>query len=128
MTYVLDSGGVSRLAGDRAVLTVLRDGGQLPPEVPAIVLVECLTGDARRDHAVNRLLAMSMVRPVDEPLARCAADLRGRTGRAGEITATDAVVAALAERVESAVIVTSDPKDLTDLTAQTGGDIRVLAV
>ena len=30
MTYVLDSGGVSRLAGDRAVLAVLRDRGQLP--------------------------------------------------------------------------------------------------
>ena len=127
MTYVLDSGGVSRLAGDRAVLAVLRDRGPLPPEVPVVVLVESLTGDHRRDHAVNRLLSMCVVRPVDEARARRAATLRGRSGRADEISAVDAVVVALAERVDSAVVVTSDPRDITDLVNESGRQIQALA-
>lgn len=112
----------------RALLALLRQRGEWPPEVPAVVLVECLSGDHRRDHAVNRLLSMCIVRPVDEPLARRAAVLRGRSGRADEIAATDAVVVALAERVDSAVVVTSDPRDITDLVAQSGQKIRVLPV
>jgi predicted nucleic acid-binding protein len=128
MTHVLDSGGVSRLVQGRALLALLRQRGEWPPEVPAVVLVECLTGDHRRDHAVNRLLSMCIVRPVDEPLARRAAVLRGRSGRADEIAATDAVVVALAERVDSAVVVTSDPRDITDLVDQSGRPVRVVAV
>ena len=128
MTHVLDSGGVSRLVADRALIAALRQRELWPPEVPAVVLVECLTGDHRRDHAVNRLVSMCMVRPVDEPMARRAAALRGRSGRADEISAVDAVVVALAERLDSAVVVTSDPRDITRLAAQSPRAIRGLAV
>lgn len=128
MIHVLDSGGVSRLVADRAFIAALRQRELWPPEVPAVVLVECLTGDHRRDHAVNRLVSMCVVRPVDEPMARRAAALRGRSGRADEISAVDAVVVALAERLGSAVVLTSDPRDITDLVNETGQPIRVLAV
>lgn len=73
MTLILDSGGVSALAGHRARLQVLSRRGEWPPEVAAVVLAESLTGDHRRDFHANRLLRMSSVRPVDEPLARLAA-------------------------------------------------------
>jgi predicted nucleic acid-binding protein len=128
VTLVLDSGGVSRLAEDRAVLAALRGRGQWPPEVPAVVLVECLTGDHRRDHAANRLLAMCIVRPVDERLSRRAALLRGRSGRPGHLASTDAVVVAMAERVGSAVVVTSDARDIGALADQSDQPIKVLAV
>ncbi|MGL4175301.1 MAG: PIN domain-containing protein [Dermatophilaceae bacterium] len=125
MTVVLDAGGVSFLASDRAVLTVLRERGEWPPLVPAVVLAECLTGDHRRDHAVNRLLAMSAVRDVDEPLARRAAALRTPARRAGTVSAVDAVVVALAERHPTAVVVTSDPHDLRALGAHSPAGVRI---
>nr|WP_159898758.1 hypothetical protein [Ornithinibacter aureus] len=71
---------------------------------------------------------MCIVRPVDEALARRAAALRGGSGRAAQIAATDAVVVALAERLESAVVVTSDPRDITDLVSGARQTIGVLAV
>lgn len=125
MTVVLDSGGVSLLASDRAVLTVLRERGEWPALVPAVVLVECLTGDHRRDHAVDRLLAMCTVRDVDERLARRGAALRTATGRAGTVAAVDAVVVALAERHPPALVVTSDPVDIRSLAAGSAADVRV---
>src|SRR5262245_26547653 len=95
LTLVLDSGGVSGLAGRRARLVELRRRGDWPPLVPAVVLTEALTGDHRRDVAVNRLLRLSQVRPISEDIAREAARLRTGTGRAGSISAVDAVVAAI---------------------------------
>lgn len=65
MRVVLDSGGLSALAGTgqlaRARRRALLDAGLWPPLIPAPVLVECLTGDPRRDHAANRLIADSDV-------------------------------------------------------------------
>ena len=86
MTHVLDSGGLSRLVAARALIAALRQRELWPPEVPAVVLVECLTGDHRRGHAVNRLVSMCMVRPVDEPMARRAAALRTRDVLPGRMT------------------------------------------
>jgi predicted nucleic acid-binding protein len=125
MTVVLDCGGVSFLAADRAVLTVLRERGEWPPLVPSVVLAECLTGDHRRDHAVNRLLTMCLVPDVDEPLARRAAALRTATRRAGTVSAVHAVVVALAERHPSSVVVTSDPDDVRALAAHAAAEVRV---
>ena len=123
MTLILDSGGVSALAGQRARLAELRRRGQWPPQVPAVVLTEALTGDHRRDFHENQLLAMCQIRPVSDALARDAALLRTRTGRAATISATDAVVAALAVGYADPVVLTSDPDDLRALVA--GSAIRV---
>jgi predicted nucleic acid-binding protein len=115
VTLVLDAGGVSALAGQRARLMELRRRGRWPAQVPAVVLVESLTGDHRRDFHVNRLLRACQIRDVTEPEAREGARLRTATGRAGEISATDAVVAAFASSLRDAVVLTSDPRDLVAL-------------
>lgn len=81
-----------------------------------MVLTESLTGDARRDMATNQLLGLCQIRPVSEQTAREAARLRTRTGRAGEISAVDAVVAALgAEQGGEGLVLTADIGDLRDL-------------
>lgn len=118
MTLILDSGGISALAGQRARLAELRRRGLWPPLIPAIVLTEALTGDHRRDFHENRLVRMCQVRDVTEQLARDAALLRTRTGRATTISATDAVVAALAVACADPIVLTSDPDDLTALVAE----------
>ncbi|HST80595.1 MAG TPA: PIN domain-containing protein, partial [Kineosporiaceae bacterium] len=107
MTLVLDAGGISAFAGDLERLVALRQRLDRPPLVPVVVLVEALTGDHRRDHATNRLLRLCEIRSVDQVLARDAARLRTLTGRAGTISATDAIVAAFADRQHDPVIVTS---------------------
>ena len=117
MTLVLDSGGISALAGERARLAELRRRGQWPPQIPAVVLAEALSGDHRRDFHANQLVAMCQVRDVTELQAREAARLRTATGRASSISATDAVVAALAVTVASPIVLTSDPRDIGALVA-----------
>ena len=57
MTLVLDAGGISALAVQRARLIELRRRGLWPAQVPAVVLAEALTGDHRRDFHVKGLLA-----------------------------------------------------------------------
>ena len=128
MKLVLDSGGVSALAGHRARLAELRRRDLWPPLVPAVVLTEALTGNHRRDFHANRLLGMCQVKPVDEPLARQAAVLRTNTGTAGTISATDAIVVALAGTVRDANVLTSDPADLSALAAESEGTIAITAV
>lgn len=127
VTLVLDAGGVTALARERARLRVLRDRDQWPAQVPAVVLAEALTGDHRRDHATNRLLRACQIRPVTELQARAAAALRAATGRAGEISGTDAIVAAVAvEHGHEAIVLTSDPRDLRDLTAHSTTSVTVV--
>jgi predicted nucleic acid-binding protein len=126
VTLILDRGGVSALAGQRARLAELRRRGLWPPQVPAIVLTEALTGDHRRDFHEDRLLGMCQVRPVTEELARVGAQLRGATPRPGSIAATDAVVAALAISFTDSIVLTSDPADLSALLAN--HDVTVVRV
>lgn len=128
MTLVLDAGGVSALAHRRALLSELRRRELWPAQVPAVVLTEALTGDHRRDHAVNRLLRACQVRTVDEMPARTAARLRTATGRAGTITATDAIVTAMAASYPEPTVLTSDPSDLRVLAAHTDRPLRIAAV
>ena len=125
MTVVLDAGGVSSLAGNRARQEALLRAGMWPPVVPVVVLVEALTGDHRRDFATNRLLALSRVVSIDEHTSREAARLRTATGRVGSISATDALVAAIATQQRDPVVVTSDPDDLTALLANAFVSVRV---
>lgn len=115
---ILDSGGVSALAGQRARLAELRRRGLWPAQVPAVVLTEVLTGDHLRDFHENQLLRMCQIREVNEQLARDAALLRTRSGRATTITATDAIVAALAVGLPDPIVLTSDPDDLAALIAE----------
>lgn len=125
MTLILDSGGISALAGQRARLTELRRRGLWPAQVPAIVLAEALTGDHRRDFHANRLLRACQIRHVNEPLGRAAAQLRTATGRAGTISAADAVVAAYADVCPEPLVLTSDTADLTALAAHTHRRITI---
>lgn len=127
MTLVLDSGGISALAVQRARLVELRRRGLWPPQVPAAVLVEALTGDHRRDFHANRLLRTCQVRDVDEHQSRLAARLRTSTGRASKISAVDAIVVAFATSQTEPVILTSDPKDLTALADRSSITITIAA-
>lgn len=128
MTLVLDAGGLSALAGQRARLAELRRRGGWPAQVPAIVLTEALTGDHRRDFHTNRLLRACQVRDVTEMLARDGARLRAATGRAGTISATDAVVAAFASGCSQPIVLTSDPADLAAFAEHTVKPITISGV
>jgi hypothetical protein len=117
LVLVLDSGGVSRLAERSqqalALILSLRDEGLWPPEVPSVVLVECLEGHAGRDANANRFLkACDIAEVVPESLARRAATLR-RLARRG--SAVDALVVAFAE--PGGTVLTADPHDLRALAA-----------
>jgi predicted nucleic acid-binding protein len=125
-TLILDSGGVSALANQRARLAELRRRGLWPAQVPSVVLAEALTGDHRRDVAENRLLKACQIRNVTELLAREAARLRAATGRAGTIAATDAIVVAFAATCSAPVILTSDSRDLGALAAHAERSIHIL--
>jgi predicted nucleic acid-binding protein len=125
VTVVLDSGGVSALAGQRARLAELRRRGLWPPQVPSVVLAEALTSDHRRDFHANRLLRACQIRAVDELHAREAARLRTATGRASKISATDAIVAAFASFYTAPVVLTSDPRDLTALVEHAARPVTI---
>lgn len=112
----------------RARLKELRRRGLWPGQVPTVVLTEALTGDHRRDFHVNRLLRACQVRDVDETQAREAARLRTATHRAGAISAVDAIVAALAGSKPDAVVLTSDPLDLTALAEHTTSPVSIVGV
>lgn len=128
MSTVLDSGGVSVLATDRALVDALVRRGEWPPQVPAVVVTEALTGDPRRDHATNRILSMSLVRDVDQTLSRRAAYLRTRASQRRRISVVDAVVVALAESMDDPQVLTSDPGDVAALADQAERTIRTIAV
>ena len=123
MTLILNSGGLSALAGQRARLAELRRRGHWPPQIPSVVLTEALTGDHRRDFNENRLIRMCQVRDITETLARDGARLRTMTGRAGTISATDAIVAAMAMTFPSPIVLTSDPDDIAALVDEHRGQV-----
>jgi hypothetical protein len=128
VTLILDAGGISALAAQRARLIELRHRGLWPAQVPAVVLAEALTGDHRRDFHANRLLRACQIRDVTEPCAREAARLRTATGRAAAISATDAIVAAYASATSDPVVLTSDPSDLTALAEHATRPITIAPV
>jgi hypothetical protein len=125
MTLVLDSDGITMLAGNRARLEELRRRGEWPALVASVILVEALTGDHRRDFHENRLLRTCEIRSVDETLARQAARLRASVSGRRSPSAADAVVVALADDVGGAVVLSSDPGDLRALARHTTNDVRI---
>ncbi|MDQ3092248.1 MAG: PIN domain-containing protein [Actinomycetota bacterium] len=90
--------------------------------VPTAVLTEVWRGGSRQ-HCLQRLLADCVIAPLDEPLARAAGELLGRTGTDDPV---DAIVAQSAAR-HGDVVLTSDPDDLQRL-ADDLGTIRVRGV
>lgn len=121
MRLILDSGGVTALASQssRAVALHRWIAGQdlWPPEVPAVVLVECLTGDPGKDARVNLVLKQCVVlQRVPEKLARRAAQMR-TAARCG--SAVDALVVAYAEK--DGKVLTGDLKDLRALAQYADG-------
>ncbi|MDQ3988405.1 MAG: hypothetical protein M3291_04260 [Actinomycetota bacterium] len=115
MRLVLDSGGVSWLAGrsprTAALIAELRVAGLWPALVPAPVLVECLTGHPGRDAQANRFLkSCDVVTELSQALARRCARLRFEARRG---SAVDAITVGLAE--PAGVVVTSDPADIEAL-------------
>lgn len=128
MTLVLDSHGVTSLAGDRARLAELRNRGQWPPLVPTVVLTEALTGDHRRDYHENRLLRTCAIEAVDEALAREAAALRAQVKARRIPSAVDAIVVAVADQAGGAIVLSSDPGDLRALTRHTRNPVRIESV
>jgi predicted nucleic acid-binding protein len=125
MTLVLDAGAVMALTTKPALLIEFRRRQLWPPQVPTAVLVESLTGDHRRDFQANRLLRACQIRDVDEIVAREAARLRTATGRAGAVSAVDAIVVAFAATRSEPVILTCDPKDISALAAQSPRGVSV---
>jgi hypothetical protein len=124
---VLDSGGVTRLAGRSkqtlALVLALRETGLWPPRVPSVVLVECLQGHAGRDAVENKFLKTCDIGlSISETLARRAALLR-RLARRG--SAVDALVVASAE--PGGTVITTDPEDLEALAAHAQG-VDIVAV
>lgn len=115
------------MVDQRARLGELLRRGLWPAQVPAVVLTDALTDDHRRDLQVNRLLRACQVRDVDETLARGAARLRTATGRAGTISAVDAVVVAHASAYADSVVLTSDPIDLRALAAHAPVPVAIVA-
>ena len=109
----------------QARLAELRRRGLWPPQLPAVVLAEVLTGDHRRDFHTNHLLGLCQIRDVTERLARDAAVLRTRTRRRRNVAATDAIVAAFACTLDDPIILTSDLEDLEALVARSQKTVRV---
>lgn len=121
---VLDSSAVTSLSERTqtaaALLTAFREKGLLPAVVPAVVLVECLTGDGRRDALPNRFLkTCDIAEEIPEQLARRAARLRTL---AKQGSAVDALLVAVSE--PGGTVLTSDVGDLRAL-AQRADKVRV---
>jgi predicted nucleic acid-binding protein len=125
VTLVLDSDGLTMLAGHRARVEELRRRDEWPPIVPSVILTEALTSDHRRDFHENRLLQTCDIRPINEYLARKGATLRTAVGAARPPSAVDAIVVALADEVGGATVLTSDPRDLRALARHTANEVKI---
>jgi predicted nucleic acid-binding protein len=110
---VLDSGAVIGLArGSRALRALIESAHHAGTEivVPMVVVTETTRGNGPRDAAVNLVINRLAPHPLlDEPTARRAGVLLGRSGTAKTI---DALVAAEALRQAPAALLTSDPNDM----------------
>lgn len=124
---VLDSEGLWAVARNdnedaRAVLAASREAG-VPVLVPAIVLAETLFGD-RRDARANQVLRKLQVVPVEELLARVAAELKRSADMGGVAATVDAIVVAVSAAAGGGVILTADSDDIRKL-ASAVSDVRI---
>ena len=127
---VLDAEGVSKAASnDPSIQAWLERARELDVDivVSAVTLAEVVRG-VPRDAGINRVAKAAEVWSADEPLARRAGRL---LAKASSDTTIDALVAATALVVRDrheptrCLLLTSDPKDLSDLLADEPG-VRVV--
>lgn len=121
---LLDSGAVDRLArGDEQALAdfkQLKSEHYWPPVVHTVVLVECLSGNQRKDARVNRFLkSCQVLEEIPERIARRAGGLRTKTKRGFVV---DSLLVAMAE--SGGVVLTEDLKDIEAL-ASNAHDVTV---
>jgi predicted nucleic acid-binding protein len=116
---VLDSGALSVVAGEKgrlriAITKALAQSTEVV--VPTVVVAESTTGHVGHDVRVNRALKKMLIAPLNEPLARQAAQLRHATrGRCGGTI--DAIVVATADCVPGNQLLTGDATDVRPLAA-----------
>lgn len=126
-SVVLDSEGLWAVARNdnedaRAVLASSREAG-VPVLVPAVVFAETLFGDSR-DARANQVLKKLQVVPVDEPLARVAAELKRSADMGGVAATVDAIVVAVSAAAGGGVVLTADADDIRKL-ASAVSDARI---
>lgn len=85
------------------------------PVIPAAALAQAWRGS--RQARLAQLVNACFIDPLDEELAKTAGELCGKTKTADIVDAT--VVASAASRGDA--ILTSDPRDLRQLSSQTQG-------
>ena len=124
---VLDADGLSKAAdGDMTAVAWVARARELglPLVVNAVTLTETIRGGPR-DARVRLLTRNANIDGVDAPLAAEAGRLLGRLNRSDTV---DALVATTAIRLDRPVVIlTSDPADLSALTAD-HADIEVVAI
>lgn len=120
---VLDAEALSKLAADDAAAYAYAKAAHSRHSAvvtAASTLSEVLRGTAR-DAPVHRILSRIEIVPIDKQAGRAAGELLGRTGLSGHRCALDALLAAVAlAQPRPAILLTSDPADLTRLTEEPG--------
>jgi hypothetical protein len=122
-TLILDAEGLAKLAaGHRATTSFVHD---VHDRKGIVVTAASTLGEVMRggpeDAPLHRILSRIEVVPIDRAFGRTAGELLGRTGLSGHRCALGALLAAVALRqVRPAVLLTSDPDDLSKLTEEPG--------
>jgi hypothetical protein len=121
---VLDSGAlISADRGDRETVLRLRRAQQagLNLRTNGVVIAQVWRDSSGRQANLARLLKSVDIRAVDEKVGRAAGDLIGRAGTRDAVDGTVVAIAATGDR-----ILTSDPKDISQLVAASGRSILVV--
>jgi predicted nucleic acid-binding protein len=130
---VLDSGAVTKVAfAELLACAIVEDlsGRGWTVCIPAVTLAEVITGRAKTDVAVERLVKR-VANTVDcgERLAKAAGVLRAKATRPKTTppSAIDAIVASVGAASQPSVVLTTDPDDMNALllSADLASVIRV---
>jgi predicted nucleic acid-binding protein len=120
---ILDAQGLVKLAtGDPAVRALVQTAHQRYDQVvtAASTLAEVLRGGAA-DARIHRILQRVTVANIDKEAGRKAGELLGATGLSGHRCTVDAMLAVVAlAQPRPALLLTSDPDDMTRLTEEPG--------
>ena len=130
---VLDSGAITKVAfADLLACAILEDLSRRGWTIciPAVTLTEVVTGRAKTDAAIERLVKqVANTVPCGEGLAKAAGVLRTRSRRPNKDAPSgiDAIVAAVAVANQPSIVLTTDVDDMRSLllTADLATVIRV---
>ena len=123
---VLDSGAVSKVAfADLLACSILEDLSRRGWMVciPAVTLAEVVTGRARNDAPIERLVKrVANTASCGEVIAKAAGVLRARHRSPSKDSPSgiDAIVAAVAAAHQPSIVLTTDVDDFRSLLASTG--------